>query len=439
MILKNRKLYCILLLLCFLIISFNTLISKFEYENVVKKIHSQNLKAVQLITARFHYNNWMFSGLGVEPFKNCPESRCFAFRSTSLLHVPVESADGIIVHAPNLWYTPTKNYQRNPKQIWMYYTMESQRLSYCSSHYKLTELDNWFNLTATFKKDSDIVLDYKTFRNWSQIEYESIFVNVYKSRREKTNIIESIQDLSSKSKKATVVWFVSHCQTNSKREDYVKELMKYVNVDVYGKCSDNFHIKAKVDPCSSSTDEDCFKKLMNTYKFRLAFENSLCNDYITEKFWNMYNPEFIFDVHSVPIVRGARDYQYKKDVPFEMLYLNTENFTSPKELAYFLNYLDNNDTAYFEYFKWKIDLIKKIEDNLNNSKISYSLKRWSDSFLLKEPFCKLCERLYDKNYLNRATQKSWKISEWFDSFKNCWDENENYLKVKTVNFIGFCI
>ncbi|RNA22862.1 alpha-(1-3)-fucosyltransferase C-like [Brachionus plicatilis] len=419
---------------------FNFILSAFKYESTVKKIHSQNIKAVQLITARFHYNNWMFKDLGIEPFKNCPENRCFAFRSSNLLHLPEESADAVVVHAPNLWYTPSKNYKRKPKQLWMYYTMEPQRLSHCSSHYQLADLDNWFNLTATFKKDSDIVLDYKTFRNWSQIEHESIFVNEYKARRQKKNLIQAIQDLSSKSKKASVVWFVSHCETNSKREDYVKELMKYVNVDVFGKCSKNFHHTENKEPCNASPDGDCFKKFMNGYKFRLAFENSLCTDYITEKFWSMYNPEFIFDVHSVPIVRGARDYQYKKDVPFENFYLNTQNFKSPKELADYLNYLDANQTAYLEFFKWKVDLFKKIEENLKNFKISKALKRWPESFLLKEPFCKLCEYLHNDEYLNNYAQnRRWKLSEWFDSSKDCWDENENYFKMKAVNLIGFCI
>ena len=29
---------------------------------------------------------------------------------------------------------------------------------------------------------------------------------------------------------------VSHCETESKREDYVMQLGKYIEVDIYGKC-----------------------------------------------------------------------------------------------------------------------------------------------------------------------------------------------------------
>ena len=34
-----------------------------------------------------------------------------------------------------------------------------------------------------------------------------------------------------------VLQFVSHCDTNSKRELYINELKKYINVSQYGKCA----------------------------------------------------------------------------------------------------------------------------------------------------------------------------------------------------------
>jgi len=38
--------------------------------------------------------------------------------------------------------------------------------------------------------------------------------------------------------------------------------------------------------CLRGSDELCFNLLERDYKFYLAFENSNCFDYITEKFWN---------------------------------------------------------------------------------------------------------------------------------------------------------
>ena len=60
------------------------------------------------------------------------------------------------------------------------------------------------------------------------------------------------------------------------RLEYAKELSKYISVDIYGACSN------KTCPRSSGR---CFDMLNNQYKFYLAFENSNCQDYITEKFF----------------------------------------------------------------------------------------------------------------------------------------------------------
>ena len=55
--------------------------------------------------------------------------------------------------------------------------------------------------------------------------------------------------------------------------------------------------------CSRSKEGDCWKKVDKDYYFYLAFENSICKDYVTEKFFNSMN-------HSViPITLGAGNYE----------------------------------------------------------------------------------------------------------------------------------
>ena len=39
-----------------------------------------------------------------------------------------------------------------------------------------------------------------------------------------------------KKKTKTAFWIASHCPTEIKRENYVKALQKYIDVDVYGDC-----------------------------------------------------------------------------------------------------------------------------------------------------------------------------------------------------------
>lgn len=56
-------------------------------------------------------------------------------------------------------------------------------------------------------------------------------------------------------------------------------LSKYLSVDVYGECGD-------LD-CPRLFQDACYKMLEREYKFYLSFENSLCRDYVTEKFFGI--------------------------------------------------------------------------------------------------------------------------------------------------------
>lgn len=439
---KHPYIYIALILLAFYMLKY-FIIYYNRHDALVDQIHKLNLKSVQLLTGRFDFYNWELGDrLGEEPFKNCAEKRCFAFRSSSLIHIAEEKSDAIMVHGPNLWYMPNRQkYNRNPRQLWLFYSMEPQGLTFCSSHYKLTDLDDWFNLTATFKHDSSIHVDYKQFRDWSDVLLDMDYINEYKKLND-SNPAKSLTDLSIKNKKASVVWFVSHCETYSRRELYVKELLNYINIDIYGNCDKYFIPYSKKDPCASKKNVKCLNNLLNSYKFYLAFENSLCQDYITEKYWKLYDSDKIFNLNILPVVRGAREEEYKRDTKYENFYINSFNFKTPKELADYLNYLNKNNTAYLQYFKWKLDLYKAIERNIEiNEKKRIFRTNWNVStyFHLREPFCKLCSLLHNETYLQSKQNKVWKLSEWFSKQTNCWDSDETRVFLyKIVKFFGFC-
>ena len=58
---------------------------------------------------------------------------------------------------------------------------------------------------------------------------------------------------------------------------YGETLQRYLPVDVYGVCGNL--------SCDGTNDVDCGNLLKDHYKFYLAFENIMCDDYITEKFF----------------------------------------------------------------------------------------------------------------------------------------------------------
>ena len=136
-------------------------------------------------------------------------------------------------------------------------------------------------------------------------------------------------------KSKLAVWFVSHCKTDSRREFYVHLLKQHANIDIFGKCGKPF--------CPFDQLNDCYERIEIDYKFYLSLENSLCRDYITEKFFNL------LDRNIVPVVYGAGDYE-KVAPPHS--YIDALKYT-PQQLAEYLNMLDKNDTAYNEYFWWK--------------------------------------------------------------------------------------
>jgi hypothetical protein len=88
------------------------------------------------------------------------------------------------------------------------------------------------------------------------------------------------------------------------------------------------------------------------YQLYLAEKNSLCPDYVTEKFYRALMNDI------VPVVFDGADYaQYAPPNS----YVKIADFQSPKQLAEYILLLANNDALYSKYFEWKKDyeLIRK--------------------------------------------------------------------------------
>ena len=138
-------------------------------------------------------------------------------------------------------------------------------------------------------------------------------------------------------KSGLVTWFVTNCNAQSHRLQYVIELKRYIQVDIYGECG-SLH-------CPRS-HKQCESKINQKYKFYLAFENSLCEDYVTEK---AFRP-MISKYPMIPVVMGYAN--YNQILPPHS-FIDVRWFKSPLDLANYLLYLDKNNTEYAKYFKWR--------------------------------------------------------------------------------------
>ena len=136
------------------------------------------------------------------------------------------------------------------------------------------------------------------------------------------------------------LWVVSNCDFlygSVHRMNYVEEMVKAgLPVDRYGRCFQN-----KEEYTKLSND------ILSSYKFYLSFENALhCKDYMTEKFWCKG-----LAMGRVPVVWGPAKEDVARLAPTNS-FIHTEDFDSPANLVKYLLYLDKNETAYREYFKW---------------------------------------------------------------------------------------
>ena len=198
-----------------------------------------------------------------------------------------------------------------------------------------------------------------------------------------------------KTKTKTAAWIVSHYQTQSERGRYVKELQKYIDVDVYGTGAPH--------NCPRSFDEMCSKMISTKYKFYLGFENSLCDDYVTEKFYKYFSLDVVLVARAADLVNIA---------PPET-FVNTAHFRSPKQLAERLVYLSEHEEEYVEILREKDRYFTMFEE--------YVLKNeYRENRYEAIPFCQLCQRLWNVDKYSKIVKD---INIWFNSTK-CYPPND---------------
>ncbi len=193
-----------------------------------------------------------------------------------------------------------------------------------------------------------------------------------------------------------VLWYVSNCGSKYAdiRIQYVQELKKHINVDIYGRCK---KVGAKPDPCMTpeikripGEERKCLNSFLTKYKFYLAFENAKCDWYITEKIIKCLYQKVL------PIALGAPMDHYAKAMPKDS-FLHVDNFTSPKLLADYIHYLDTHDSAYNKYMEWRTSHV--------------GLYGFESGFA-----CDLCERLWNPVH---PKKHSVPFSKWFGDKENC--------------------
>ena len=84
--------------------------------------------------------------------------------------------------------------------------------------------------------------------------------------------------------------------------------------------------------------------IADKYMFYLSLENSICKDYITEKF---FDP---LQTYIVPVVLGGANHS---GISPPHSFIDASRSETPEALANLLNKIANNDALYASYFWWK--------------------------------------------------------------------------------------
>eukprot|EP01129_Flabellula_baltica_P000470 TRINITY_DN10479_c0_g1_i1.p1 TRINITY_DN10479_c0_g1~~TRINITY_DN10479_c0_g1_i1.p1 ORF type:complete len:375 (-),score=62.14 TRINITY_DN10479_c0_g1_i1:632-1651(-) len=207
-------------------------------------------------------------------------------------------------------------------------------------------LDNY----DAFPRDMiDIVSDYRFHCGIEPYQF------MYAWRAANKRILERMMNpvvWDDKDDHIPVFWAARNCDTRSKRENYIRELSKYIGVNRYGDCLRNVTKDPERDRNSDIYEHPI--EWSNKHYFYLAAENSNCDGYVTEKYYKTLLSGL------VPIVDGPRD--YSRFLPSDKSIIRMDDYT-PEELAAYLKYLVSNRTAYMEYMPWKTDPNFKMKDD----------------------------------------------------------------------------
>ncbi|NWR93852.1 FUT6 fucosyltransferase, partial [Furnarius figulus] len=217
-------------------------------------------------------------------------------------------AAALVVHHRDACGAPERlaRLPRLPTQRWLWLNMESP-----SHSPNLSAMNNLFNLTVSYRHDSDIFLPYGELRPLRQP-----------------------RPLAVPRKSRLVAWVVSNWREESRRVSYYRELRKHIVVDVYGKEH-------------APLPREQLLPTVSRYCFYLAFENSQHEDYITEKLWRN-----ALAAGTVPVVLGPPRHNYERFLPPDS-FIHVDDFGSAAELARFLWQLGWDPQRYRGYLQWR--------------------------------------------------------------------------------------
>lgn len=233
-------------------------------------------------------------------------------------------ADAVIIHhrevASGTVYLPPEPRPAAQKWIWMNYESPAHTPG-------LWRLEGMFNLTFTYRTDSDIFLPYGYLVHNKHRTLRNHFAQPLHAPSRTSQLLRP----------RLLAWVISNWSESHARVAFYYKLRPYIKVDVFGRAG---------RPLPEDRGSGSVVRMLGRYQFYLALENSQHTDYITEKLWNAVL------AGSIPVVLGPSRQNYERFLPPEA-FIHVEDYPTVRALARYLLRLRRDPARLRRHLDWR--------------------------------------------------------------------------------------
>jgi len=149
-----------------------------------------------------------------------------------------------------------------------------------------------------------------------------------------------------KDKDGLIIAAFSNCEPV--RTEYIRQLMKFVQVDSYGACLKNKQGLVGIYGYQNGKEfREAKTELARKYKFTLVFFNQDCDYFVDAQLSHALH------AGSVPVVMGTSKLDEFLPGNLRRAVIKVRDFKSPQHLADYLKHLSSNEIEYNTYLEWK--------------------------------------------------------------------------------------
>ncbi|XP_047024591.1 alpha-(1,3)-fucosyltransferase C-like [Helicoverpa zea] len=241
--------------------------------------------------------------------------------------------------------------------------------------------NGFFNMTWTYRLDSEVFYGYILVRDREGKKIGPKEIMHWPKTSEMLRINHKLKEKLNR-KRIAAAWLVSNCHSLGGREGIALKIKnelksKYnMTLEIFG-------------ACGHMLPDMFWQMLERDYYFYFSFENSISEDYVSEKLLNALQH------YMVPIVYGGAN--YTRFMP-DGMYLNARSLTVEELVKQMVNII-NDKEKYYDFFRWH-----------NHYTYHYAGDTPDTDY-----YCEFCRKINDDKFMSRVTIKN-DFAKWWNGW-----------------------